>query len=61
MYEVPLSMSFLGFGMGNMLTNFHMCVIMLLLRAVLNMLERNVSPRVSMCFRASDVTFVRTL
>ena len=36
LYEVPLSM--LGFGMGAMLTNFHMCDIMLLLRAVLNML-----------------------
>ena len=25
MYEVPLSMSLLGFGMGKMLTNIHMC------------------------------------
>ena len=40
--EVPLSMSLLGFGMGTMLANFHMCGIMLLLRAVLNMLVRNV-------------------
>ena len=24
MYEVPLSMSLLGFGMGTMLANFHM-------------------------------------
>ena len=24
LYEVPLSMSFLGFGMGTMLPNFHM-------------------------------------
>ena len=30
--EVPLSL--LGFGMGTMLANFHMCGIMLLLRAV---------------------------
>ena len=29
MYEVPLSMSLLGFGMGTMLTNFHICGIML--------------------------------
>ena len=29
MYEVPL----LGFGMGTMLVNFHMCGIMLLLQA----------------------------
>ena len=27
MYEVPLSMSLLGFGMGTMLANFHMCGI----------------------------------
>ena len=31
-YEVPLSMSLLGFGMGTMLANFHMCGIMLVLR-----------------------------
>ena len=34
LYEVPFSMSLLGFGMGTMLTNFHMCGIMLMLRAV---------------------------
>ena len=33
MYEVPLSMSLLGLGMGTMLTTFHMCGVMLLLRA----------------------------
>ena len=31
LYEVPLSMSLLGFGMGTMLANFHMCGIMLVL------------------------------
>ena len=42
LYEV----SFLGFGMGTMLANyFHMCGIMLVLRAVFNMLVRNASPR----------------
>ena len=45
LYEVPLSMSLLGFGMGTMLANFHMFGIMLLLRAVLNMLVKNASPR----------------
>ena len=35
LYEVPLSK--LGFGMGTMLANFHMCGIMLVLRAVFNM------------------------
>ena len=43
LYEVPMSV----FGMGTMLANFYMCGIMLLLRAVLNMLVRNASNRVS--------------
>ena len=47
LYEVPL----LGFGIRTMLANFHMCGIMLLLRAVLNMLVRNTSPRRPLCFR----------
>ena len=51
LYEVPLSISLLGFGMGTMLANLHMCGITLLLRAVLNMLVRNASPRGSMRFR----------
>ena len=50
LYEVSLSMTLLAFGMGTMLANFHMCGIMLLLRAVLNMLVRNTSPRGPMCF-----------
>ena len=50
-YEVLLSMSLLGFGMGTMLSDFHICGIMLLLRAALNMLVRNVNPRGHMCFR----------
>ena len=37
--------------MGTMLANFHMCGIMLVLRAVFNMLVRNASPRGPMCFR----------
>ena len=51
LYEVPLSMSLLGFGMGPMLANFHMCSVMLVLRAVFNMLLRNASPTGPMCFR----------
>ena len=51
LYKVLLSMSLLGFGMGTMLANFHMCGIMLVLRAVFNMLVRNASPRGPMCFR----------
>ena len=51
LYQVNLSMSLLCFGMGTMLVNFHMCGFMLLLRAVLNMLVRNASPRRPMCFR----------
>ena len=48
---MPLLMSLLGFGMGTMLANFHMCDIMLVLRAVFDMLVRNASPRGTMCFR----------
>ena len=51
LYVVPLSMSLMGFGMGTMKVNFHMCGIMLVLRAVFNMLVRNASPRGPMCFR----------
>ena len=51
LYEVPLSMSLLGFGMRTMLANYHMCGIMLVLRAVFNMFVRNASPRGPMCFR----------
>ena len=51
LYEVLLSMYLLGFGMGTLLANFHMCGIMLVLRAVFNMLVRYASPRGPMCFR----------
>ena len=44
-------MYLLGFGMGTMLTNFHVCGIMLVLRAVFNILVRDASPRGPMCFR----------
>ena len=50
LYEVPLSMSLLDFGMGTMLAKFHLFGIMLVLRAVFNMLVRNASPRGPMCF-----------
>ena len=46
-----MSMPLFGFGMGTTLANFHMCGIMLLLKAILNMLVGNASPRVPMCFR----------
>ena len=55
LYEVPLSMSLLGFGMGTMLASFHMCGIMLVLRAVFNMLVRNASPRGHYVFKVPDV------
>ena len=51
LYEVSLSMSLLGFWMGTILAKFHMCGIMLLLRAVFNMLVRNTCPRGPMYFR----------
>ena len=52
LYEVPLSISLLGFGMGTMLANFHMCGIMLVLRAVFNTLVSNASPRGPICLDA---------
>ena len=51
LYGMPLSISLLGFGMGTMLANFHMCGLMLVLRAVFNMLVGNASPKRPMCFR----------
>ena len=51
LYQVSLSISLLGFGMGDYVSHFHMCGIMLLLRVVLNILVRNASPRGHMCFR----------
>ena len=44
-------MFLLGIVMGTMLDNFHMYDIMLALRAVFNMLVRNVSPSGPMRFR----------
>ena len=49
LYEVSLSL--FGFGMGTMLTNFHIYGIILLLRAVFDMLVSNASLRGPMCFR----------
>ena len=43
LYDVPLFVSLLGFGIGTMLANFHVWGFFLL-RAVLNILVRNVSP-----------------
>ena len=53
LYGVPLSMFLLGFGMGTMLASFHMCGIMLVLRAVFNMLVRNASPSRCLMFSLS--------
>ena len=59
LYEVPLFMSLMGFGMETMLANFHMCGIILVSRAVCNMLVKNVSSSGPMCFKC--LMFVRTL
>ena len=48
LFEMPLSMSLLGFGMETVLANLHMCGMILVSRAVFNML---VSPILPMCFR----------
>ena len=34
LYDVPLFVSLMGYGIGTMLVNFHMCGIILVLRAV---------------------------
>ena len=47
MYEVPLFMSLLGFGMGTMLASFHMCGI----KSSHQMVVSNASPIGPMCFR----------
>ena len=44
LYEVPLSMSLFSFGMWTMLDSFHVCCIMLVLRAIFIMLVKNASP-----------------
>ena len=59
LYEVPVSMSLLGFEMGHMLANLNMYGIMLLLSAVFNMRVRNVSPRGYMCFRCLMLSLSR--
>ena len=51
LYEVPLFVSLLSFGIWTMLANIHVRGIMFLLRAVLNILVRNASPRGPMCYR----------
>ena len=45
LYEAPVSMYLLGFGMETMLANFHMCGIMLVVSTVFKMLVRNESQR----------------
>ena len=46
------------FGMGTMLANFHMCGIMLVLRAVFIMLVRSANPIGPMCFRCLVIFYV---
>ena len=46
LYEVPLSM----YLMGTMFANFHMCCIMLVLRAVFHILVRNAGARGHICY-----------
>ena len=51
LYDVALSMYLLSFEMGTMLANFHVCGIMMVIRALFNMLVMDVSPRGPMGFR----------
>ena len=46
-----LCQSLLGFGMGIMFANVHMCGMIMLFNAMWYMLVRYVSPRGPMCFR----------
>ena len=57
LYELPLSQSLSGFEIGTMLANFHMCGIMLVLRAVFKMRVRNASPIGPMCVRCLMFNF----
>ena len=58
LYEEPLSVSLLDFGIGTMLANFHVCDIMLVLTTVFSMLVRNASPRGPMYFRCLIIIVV---
>ena len=51
MYDVPMFMSLLGFGIGMMFDNSHVCGMMFLFGAMLYMLLRYTTPSVPMCFR----------
>ena len=51
LYEVPIFVSLLGLGIGIMFANFHRWGIMLVLRAVVNILVRNAMPSGPMCLR----------
>ena len=61
LYEVPLSMSLLGFGMGTILTNFHRCGVMLVLRAVFQLAREECESKRAYVFLVPDVWFVWTL
>ena len=51
----PLSMSLLGFGMWTMLANFHMCGIMLVLRAVFEHAREECESKKDYVFQLPDV------
>ena len=51
LYDVSILMSLLGLGIGMMLVNFHICVILLLLSAAWYMFVRYFSPSLLMYLR----------
>ena len=51
-------MSLLGFGMGTMLANFHMCGIMLGLRAGFQHAREECDSKMPMCFKYLMFSFV---
>ena len=62
LFEIPLVMSLLGFGMGTMLTNVHMCGNMLtLIKSSFFLTREECCSRRTYVFDVSDLYFVSTL
>ena len=55
LYEVPLSVSLLGFGIWTMLANFHVCGIMFLLRAVFKHTRQECESKRAYVFLVPDI------
>ena len=60
LFEVPLSVSLLGFGIGTMLANFYMCEVLYFKSSFKHTREECESKR-AYVFLVSDILFNRTL